>query len=327
MFYTQAMTSVRYIETRCKSAVNRVQGGMPFNWSLNPYRGCRHACSYCYARVTHTYLGHNAGRDFDEIIYVKTNIAEALRHDLSRPSWAGDSIAIGTATDPYQAAEGRYRLTRACLEVLVAARNRASVTTKGTLVVRDVDLLRALADGAGCGVNMSLITLDPAVWRALEPGTPPPRQRLRAMERLAMAGVPVGLALAPILPGLTDAPAQLEAVVRAAADHGAHWLWSGTLHMEAAVRDVLLEALTRHFPAVAPAFARVYGQVGAAGGARYTPRWETDRIAQQVDTLKARYALAECRRPAPTAASPTDSAPSSGTPPALPTPHQLSLPW
>ena len=325
MFYTWTMARVQYIEMPSKSALNRVQGRLPFNWSLNPYRGCQHRCSYCFARVSHTYLGHDAGRDFDEVIYVKTNIAAVLQAELRKPSWGGESIAIGTATDPYQPVEGRYRLTRACLEVLVGARNRANVTTKGTLVVRDSDLLRELAEVAGCGVSISLITLDEGVWRALEAGAPPPRQRLRALERLAAAGVPVGLALAPILPGLTDSAAALEAVVRAAAEHGATWLWSGTLHLEPAVRDVLLAALHEHFPAAAPAYARVYGAPGSAAGARYTPRWQTEALQAQVQNFKAHYGLAEQRRPAPR--PPVAPSPSRRVAVADATARQLALPW
>jgi DNA repair photolyase len=304
MFYTAAM-SVQYIETTCKAAVNRVAGGMPFALSLNPYRGCLHGCSYCYARASHAYLGHDAGRDFEEIVYVKTNIAAVLRAELARGRWTGESIAIGTATDPYQPIEGRYRLMRGCLAALVDAGQRASITTKGTLVVRDVDLLSALAQRAGVGVNISLITLDDAVWRALEPGAPPPRQRLRALARLAAAGVPVGLALAPVLPGLTDHPADLAAVVRAAADHGAQWLWSGALHLEPAVRDVLLAALEHHFPASATAVARVFGPAGAPARARYTPRWQADALRQRVDTLKRIHGLVERPRPQVTAAAGT----------------------
>jgi DNA repair photolyase len=314
------MARAQYIETTCKSAINRVKG-MPFDWSLNPYRGCEHGCAYCYARVTHTYFGLDAGRDFDEVIFVKTNIAEALRTDLRRRGWSGESIAVGTATDPYQPIEGRYRLTRACLGALAEARNRCHITTKGTLIVRDIDLLQELAAVAGCGVNISLITLDAAAWRALEPGAPPPRQRLRALERLAAAGVPCGLALAPILPGLTDAPAALEAVVRAAAEHGASWLWSGTLHLEPAVRDWLLGALERHFPAAVPAYARIYGPAGAPGGARYTPRAESDRLRDRVRELKARYGLAESGRPGP---SRDETAAGAGVASAA---QQLTLPW
>ena len=318
------MSRTRYIETTCKSAINRVQGGMPFAWSLNPYRGCRHACAYCYARASHLYLGHDASADFGGIIYVKTNIAAALRRELARPGWRGESIAIGTATDPYQPIEGRYQLVPGCLEALIEARNPCSITTKGTLVARDVDLLRELAGTAGCGVNISLITLDRGIWRALEPGTPPPEQRLKVMERLARAGAPVGLALAPILPGITDAPEALAALVRAAAEHGAGWLWSGALHLEPVVRDVLLEALTRHFPTSASAYARVYGAMGSPGGARYTPRAETERLGHQVQALKARHGLVERRRPAPPAGrgDEADQRPSSLGPPA---PRQLAL--
>jgi DNA repair photolyase len=326
MFYHSVMTAARYIETTCKSAINRVQG-MPFRWSLNPYRGCRHRCAYCYARVTHTYMGLDAGQDFDGVIFVKTNVAQVLRAELRKSRWGGEPVAIGTATDPYQPIEGRYRLTRGCLQAMAEAGNRCSVTTKGTLVVRDIDLLQDLAAGPGCGVNISLITLDTAIWRALEPGTPPPQQRLRALGRLAAAGVPCGLALAPILPGLTDTPAALEAVVRAAADHGATWLWSGTLHVEPAVRDWFLGALARHFPAAVPGYARVYGPPGAAWGARYTPRAESDRLRDRVRELKVAYGLDERRQPKPpSAVSPADRTPSPHLPAPRP-PRQLALPW
>jgi DNA repair photolyase len=285
-------------ETRCKSALNRVQG-MPFRWSVNPYRGCEHACVYCYARTTHAFLGLDVGDDFAERLFAKVNVAEVLRAELGRASWQREPVALGTATDPYQPVEGRYRLTRACLEALADYRTPGNVTTKGTLVVRDVDVLQHLGERAGSGVSVSLITLDDAIWRALEPGTPPPRQRLRALRRLADAGVPCGLALAPVLPGLTDAPRALEAVVRAAADHGAQWLWTGAVHLEPAVRDWFLGALARHFPRAAPAYVRVYGAAGTLGGARYAPRRYADALAARVAELKARYGLAERRRPAP----------------------------
>lgn len=166
MFYYVPMAHTHYTEVTCKTALNRVRG-MPFAWSLNPYRGCAHGCCYCYARVTHTFFGLDAGRDFETQLFVKTNIAAVLRTELCRPSWQKESIAIGTATDPYQPAEGRYRLTRQCLEVLVEAGNAANITTKGTLVTRDIDVLCELATRAGCGINISLITLDPKIWRAL----------------------------------------------------------------------------------------------------------------------------------------------------------------
>lgn len=291
------MSGVRYVEAPCKTAINRVHG-MPFPWSLNPYRGCRHACAYCYARTTHQYLGLDAGDDFDSVIYIKSNLAQVLRQELLRPSWRRESIAIGTATDPYQPAEGRFRLSRACLEVLAECSNPANVTTKGTLVARDVDVLQDLAGHAGCGVNISLITLDEQIWRALEPGTPPPRQRLRVLRRLVNAGIPCGLALAPILPCVTDSKSSLEAVIRAAAEHGAQWLWSGTPHFEPAVRDWFLAALDRHFPQQVPAYRRVFGEPGELRGARYTPQSYADAIGARVRELKTQYGLDADHRPA-----------------------------
>jgi DNA repair photolyase len=254
---------------------------------------------YCYARVTHAFMDLHPGRDFDELIFAKVNVAEALRRDLSKRTWQRETVALGTASDPYQPAEGKYRLTRGCLEALAEFRTPGNVTTKGTLVVRDVDVLQQLRDRAGSGVSFSLITLDERVWRAIEPGTPAPRQRLRAMQRLADAGVPCGLALAPVLPGLTDAPEQLEAVVAAAAEHGAQWLWSGTLHLEPAVRDWFLEALERHFPRSVTEYARVFGAKGTPGYVRYAPKAYAERIGRQVAELKGQYGLAERRRPAP----------------------------
>lgn len=292
------MATVRYVESQCKSALNRVQG-MPFDWSLNPYRGCRHRCSYCYARTTHTFMGLNAGSDFDSVIFAKVNLPEVLRRELRRPGWSRPAVAIGTATDPYQPIEGRFRLTRACLTVLAEAANPANLITKGTLVVRDTDLLLELARRAGCGVNISLISLDETIWRAFEPGTPPPTKRLEALRRLAGAGVPCGLALAPVLPRLTDSLPALEAVVRAAADNGAQWLWSGTLHFEPVVRDWFLQALQRHFPQTLPDYERVFGASGEETRQRYAPTAYAAGLSKRVSDLKVRYGLAGDHRPAP----------------------------
>jgi DNA repair photolyase len=244
-------------------------------------------------------MGLNAGTDFDASIFVKTNLPDVLRGELQHAGWRREPIAIGTATDPYQPIEGRYCLTRACLRVLAEQANPANVTTKGTLVVRDIDVLQELARRAGCGVSISLISLDKAIWRAFEPGTPPPAKRLAAMRRLVDAGVPCGLALAPVLPRLTDSLPALEAVVQAAADHGAAWLWSGTLHFEPVVRDWFLAALQRHYPACLPAYVRVFGANGGSGGARYAPRAYAKTLAERVDALKARHGLQQERRPTP----------------------------
>jgi DNA repair photolyase len=268
-----------------------VQDVVDIQTSTHTFFAAGLATHNCYARASHAFLELNVGEDFSSRIFVKGNVAAVLRRELARPAWGRERVAVGTATDPYQAGEGRYRLTRACLEALVEHRTPATVTTKGTLVVRDTDVLQALAAGPGGGVNVSLITLDEAVWRALEPGAPPPRQRLRALRLLADAGVPCGLALAPVLPGLTDAPEALEDVVRAAADAGARWLWAGAVHLEPAVRDWFLGALGRHFPRAVGPYARVYGAPGSAGGARYAPRPYANRLAARVGELRARYGL------------------------------------
>ena len=334
MFYNTGMGRPQYTEIRCKSALNKVRG-MPFKWSLNAYRGCTHSCHYCYARASHEFLGLNAGEDFTTKIFIKTNIAEVLRQELGRRTWAREHVAMGTATDPYQPAEGQYRLSRACLEAMADYHTPGNVTTKGTLIVRDVDVLQHLAARAGCGVSISLITLDDTIWRAVEPGTPPPRQRLAAMERLVRSGIPCGIALAPVLPGLTDSPSDLERVVRAAADHGAEWMWAGAIHLEPVVRDWFLVSLARHFPAGVPAYTRVYGAVGSSGGARYAPRAYAERIASQVGQLKQQYGLAERRRPArtlesslpgtPAPAARIASQPDESLPPGI-SARQLALP-
>lgn len=285
-------------EVRCKQAINRVRG-MAFGWSLNPYRGCAHHCAYCYARTTHAFLGLDVGLDFASQLFAKTNVAEVLRSELARRSWRRDTVAIGTSTDPYQPIEGRYRLTRACLEALADYATPCNVTTKGTLVVRDADVLQSMAQRAGCGVSVSLITLDDDVWRTLEPGTPPPAQRLRALRALADRGVPVGVALAPVLPGITDGPASLDALVHAAADNGATWLWAGAVHLEPAVRDYFLSSLAEHFPEALAPYVRVFGPPGSPTRARYSPKTYADLLQQRVAELKGRYALSERRRPAP----------------------------
>ena len=197
------MGGTSYHPITCKSAVNRVTG-MPFNWSLNPYRGCVHACHYCYARATHTYFGLNADEDFEREIFAKMNIAEALHADLSRPSWKHESVAIGTATDAYQPIEGHLRLTRACLETLIRHRNPATVVTKSKLVARDIDLWLELSRVADVRVYFTITTLDHEIWKIAEPGTPHPATRVETLRAVSAAGVPTGVLMAPVLPGITD---------------------------------------------------------------------------------------------------------------------------
>ena len=194
---------------------------MPFRWSLNPYMGCVHRCTFCYVRHFEQRADRPSDDRYGRSIRIKPNIAEVLRRELARPSWQRDEVALGTATDPYQPAEGRFRLTRACLTELDAAWTPFSIVTRGPLVVRDIDVLQQASARAGAQVFFSLPTLDERVWRTTEPGTAPPASRLEAIRRLAAAGVDVGVGMAPILPGLSDDPQQLEAVVRAARAAGA----------------------------------------------------------------------------------------------------------
>src|SRR2546423_3750892 len=211
---------VEYREEPCKSALNPVRG-MGFKWSLNPYMGCVHRCTFCYVRHFERRSDRPADDRYGTSIRVKTNVAEVLRRELARASWEHESVAIGAATDPYQPAEGRYRLTRGCLEALRDASTPFSIITRGPLIVRDADVLAEAARRAEVSVTFSVPTVDEAVWRTTEPGTAPPRQRLRALRVLVDAGIRASVGMAPILPGLSDRPEQLEEVVRAAREAGA----------------------------------------------------------------------------------------------------------
>ena len=212
--------AVDYREEPCRSALNRVKG-MYFEWSLNPYMGCVHRCTFCYVRA----FEHRAQRPSDErygtSIRVKTNVAEVLRRELGRASWAGETVVIGAATDPYQPAEGRYRLTRACIEVFAEFSNPFGMITRGPMIVRDIDVLVEAAKRASVGITFSIPTLDEDVWRKTEPSTAHPRQRLRAVSKLVEAGIETGVGMAPILPGISDRPEQLAEVVKAARAAGA----------------------------------------------------------------------------------------------------------
>ena len=283
------MGNVRYEEVQCRQALNRVEG-MGFRWSLNPYRGCVHGCQYCFARRYHGFLELNASEDFTGIIFVKVNCPDALRQELSRPSWRGDAVAVGTATDPYQPIEGRYRLTRRCLEVLALKRTPVSLVTKGTMIVRDSDVLTEAARRAGSTVCFSVTTLDPELWRSLEPGTPPPLKRLQAMGQLVRAGVKAGVLLAPVIPGITDGRDNLEAVVRAAAEQGACFLGANVLHLKPGTREHFMGFLNRDYPDLLPAYQRLYP-------GSYTPKRFQETLQGQVQTLKRQHHLGE--RPSP----------------------------
>jgi DNA repair photolyase len=248
---------VRYVEQPCKSALNPVKG-MGFKWSLNPYMGCEHRCSFCYVRAYEKRADRPSDDAYGRAIRVKTNVADVLRRELARPGWRREQVSIGAATDPYQPAEGRYRLTRACLTAFADFASPVSVITRGPMIVRDIDVLTRLAQRTDLGITFSIPTLDDDVWRRTEPGTAHPRQRLRALERLAAAGLRVGVGMAPILPGLSDRPEQLETVVRAARDAGASHVWSGVLHLRDGTRQHFLEVLRRHWPELLPRYLADY---------------------------------------------------------------------
>jgi DNA repair photolyase len=274
------MTRPEYREIPCKSALNRVSG-MSFRWSLNPYRGCLHGCHYCYARATHPYLGLNADDDFETKIVVKTNMVEVLRQELSKPSWTRERVAIGTATDAYQPCEGRYRLTRRCLETLSDHDTPVSIVTKATLILRDLDLLAELAQGPGATVYFTITTLETELWRVIEPGTPPPLKRLQVMNRLSEAGVPCGVFLAPILPGITDAPESIDAVAAAARAHGAASFGSAVLRLAPQVKEHYLAFVSETFPDLLPRYERAYAGTTIAADYQMAIERRLARVREQ----------------------------------------------
>jgi DNA repair photolyase len=283
------MGRVEYRELQCKSLLNRVHG-MPFRWSINPYRGCAHSCHYCFARKTHTFLDLDGDDAFSGIIFAKVNGPQVLRAELRRPSWRREEVSVGSATDPYQPAEGRFRITRGILEALHDHWTPATIVTKGTLILRDRDLLAALAARAGCTVCVSVPTVDEAVWRASEPGTAPPAKRLWVLEQLVAAGVHAGVLAAPILPGLSGTPERLEATVRAAAAHGARFLWPGLLHLGPVVRDHYMAFLRSEYPELVPLHVRLYP-------GKYAAKDVQERLRRRVAEYKARYGLVDQARP------------------------------
>jgi DNA repair photolyase len=261
---------------------------MDFRWSLNPYMGCEHRCTFCYVRA----FEQRADRPWDDrygrSIRVKINVADVLRTELRRPSWKREVVAIGAATDPYQPAEGRYRLTRRCLEVLATARNPFGLVTRGPLIVRDIDVLQEAAGRADVEVHFSIPTLDEEVWRKTEVGTAPPRQRLRALRNLVAAGIRAGVGLAPILPGISDRPEQLAAVVTAAREAGATHLWCNLLYLRPGTREHFLEHLARDWPEALGRYQRLYRTP-------YLDRAVAEPIKQRVAELRERLGIADRR--------------------------------
>jgi len=279
---------VEYREEPCRSALNRVRG-MPFEWSLNPYMGCAHQCTFCYVRAFELRADRPADARYGRSIRVKTNVADVLRGELARPSWERGAVSIGAATDPYQPAEGRYRLTRACIEVLGEASNPFGIITRGPMIVRDVDVLAAAARRAPVGVTFSIPTLDPEIWRRTEPGTAPPHQRLRALQQLVEAGIKVGVGMAPILPGLSDKPELLAEVVRAARAAGATGVWANLLYLKPGTKEHFLASLERDWPELLPDYERLYARRA------YLPADEANPVRERVRELARTHGIRDRR--------------------------------
>lgn len=280
---TDADRRVEYVEIQCKTLLNRVSvTSLPFRWSVNPYSGCSHGCVYCYARRYHEYKELDPGVGFERRIFVKVNAVAVLRRELARRTWQRELVAVGTAVDAYQPAEGKYRLTRGILETLAAFATPCSIVTKNTMIVRDIDVLQQLARGPGVSVWFTVTTVDENLARRIEPDTPPPRRRLAALARLAAAGVPAGVLIMPILPGLNDHRSSLEAVIRAAAEHGARSVHGGVLRLQGAVKQVYGRFLRDDSPQLLPLYRRFYP--GA-----HAPLAYQEKVHGIVAELKERY--------------------------------------
>ena len=285
------MAGAEVQEIHCKSLLNRVDApNFPFRWTLNPYRGCRHACRYCYARPTHEFWGLDAGREFEQRVFAKVNAPEVLRRELGRPKWQREPIAIGTASDPYEPAESQYRLTRRILEVLRDFENPASITTKGVLVRRDVDVLGELSQVAEVRVNFSVGSVDNQVWKTTEPGAPSPSARLEAMQFLVESGISAGVMMAPLLPGISDSEESIDAVAAAAVAHKAEYIGANLLFLKPGSKEWFMPMLREAYPRLAPGYASLYQGT-------YAPREYTKKVLNLVDDVRRAWGLAA--KPAP----------------------------
>jgi len=268
------MRGVETIETPAKSVLNAVRG-MPFSWSINPYRGCYHQCVFCYARRSHSYLDEDGVSHWGSRIYVKVNAPAILRAELRKASWKREQVAIGTITDPYQPLEGSYRLMRGILRALADYETPASIITRSPLVVRDIDLLQQLARVAGATVSVSIATMDPALARELEPTVAPPAKRIEAVRRLADAGIPVNVALAPVIPEITDSQTNIDEVVRAARSAGARRIWNNALYLHEVTREAFFGFIKERRPELLAQYAHLYKGT-------YAPKVIHERIDERV---------------------------------------------
>jgi DNA repair photolyase len=281
------MARAQYLEDICKTALNRVPEAshVPFRWTINPYRGCTHSCHYCFARAFHTYLDLGIGDDFSSKIIVKTNVVDVLRRELASSRWSGETVAMGTATDPYQHCEGRYKLTRGVVETLARFENPLSMLTKSTMIVRDLDVFSLLNQVAPLTVSMSVGTLDEDVRRVVEPGTPPGRKRLEILGRFSEAGIRTGVLVAPILPGLTDTEDHLDAVLAACAEAGVAYAIPIVLHVRSSIREHFMPWVKRTYPWLYPRYAELYGSRS------YAPKAYQQEVGERFARLRLRHGL------------------------------------
>ena len=323
-FDTPGFRGMTFYEVQAKSIVSRVpeSSRVPFTWTINPYRGCQHACLYCFARNSHTYLDMDAGHDFDSKVIVKVNAPELLRAKLASPGWRGEHIAMGTNVDCYQRAEGRYKLMRGIIAALRDAANPFSILTKGTLILRDIDLLGEAAEVTDVGLNVSAGFVDKSLWRSIEPGTPAPERRLEACATLNDNGLPCGVLMGPVVPYLSDSPAQLDAAVRRIAETGATHVSPIVLHLRPGTREWFMRWLREEHPELGGRYAALYR------GGSYARRDYQERIAAQVRELAERYGVGR-RHSGRGTRGPglrgDREAPPGNVPPAAPTPEQLTL--
>jgi DNA repair photolyase len=288
-----------YVEITCKSAINRVQGMPYLKWSLNPYGGCVHRCRFCFAVQYRVVADQGTQQDFGTRLFIKTNFVEVLGRELRRPGMQGEHLTLGTATDPYQPIEGHYKLTRGSLELLADHANPMSLLTKSPMIIRDVDLLAELSRVAAANIYFSITTVDLNLWRTVEPGTANPFHRLRALQTLRRAGVTAGVMMAPILPGLTDSAASIEAVAAAAREHDAVSFTGIPLRLQQHVKEFYLGFVGDEYPDLLPRYQRAYP--GA-----YAPPEYRDKLQQRVDRIRAQYGFSDRqeRRSAPPPTTP-----------------------
>lgn len=304
----------RFHEIYARSAINRVPGAsrVPFSWTINPYRGCTHACTYCFARPTHEYLDWDAGRDFEREIVVKVNVPEVLRAELAKPSWCREHVALGTNTDPYQWVEKRYGLMRGIWEAFRDFRNPCSVLTKSPLLLRDVDLFKELLEVTEFRACLSIPTLDEKAWRATEPHTPHPRKRIEAVAELNRQGIPASVLIAPLMPGINDSEEQVQTLMDACREAGARTIGGQALFLRGSTKDVFMDWLRTARPDLVARYEKLYAgrsrlaktdrdatEAALRRGRRPRDRAASPRFESQVERQEAPAAARATERPAP----------------------------